>query len=184
MQWRRLNVLQRDGSEVVIRHNQTVLRLELGFAFAMFTEWHGPWTEYYLPRFPLAGKTVLDVGAGCGETAYFYLIHGAKKVICTEPNIRRSNLIRENARRNDWNVEVVRQPFEVEMMESYEFDFMKMDCEGCESELLSLRKLPPCAIEVHGETILSGLLGKFQGETSPKSKEGDNWLFRSAGRPN
>jgi hypothetical protein len=37
--------------------------------------------KYYLPPFSLKDKTVLDVGACCGETAYFYLQHDAKKVI-------------------------------------------------------------------------------------------------------
>jgi hypothetical protein len=33
--------------------------------------------KYYLPPFPLKNKKVLDLGACCGETAYFYLQHGA-----------------------------------------------------------------------------------------------------------
>lgn len=38
------------------------------------------WHRAYLP----IGKTVLDLGAGCGETAQFYLNHGAEKVISIE----------------------------------------------------------------------------------------------------
>ncbi len=38
------------------------------------------WHRAYLP----VGKTVLDLGAGCGETAQFYLNHGAEKVISIE----------------------------------------------------------------------------------------------------
>jgi len=38
------------------------------------------WHKHYLP----IGQTVLDVGAGCGETALFYLKHGAQRVICIE----------------------------------------------------------------------------------------------------
>jgi len=183
-QWRKLSVLQRDEKEVVIRHDQTVMRIELGFAYAMVREWYGPWTRYYLPGFPLADKTVLDVGAGCGETAYFYLSHGAKKVVCIEPNTRRFELLQENARRNDWNVETAQLPFDVSILERYDYDFMKMDCEGCESELLTLREIPPCAIEVHGDSILKGLMGRFHGGASPKSKETDTWLFTFAGRQN
>src|SRR5207245_11276968 len=44
-------------------------------------EWH----KWYLPQKSIEGKTVLDVGAGCGETAFFYLKHGAQHVICVEP---------------------------------------------------------------------------------------------------
>lgn len=38
------------------------------------------WHEAYLP----VKEKVLDVGAGCGETAQFYFMHGAKLVICIE----------------------------------------------------------------------------------------------------
>ncbi len=38
------------------------------------------WHEAYLP----IGKRVLDIGAGCGETAEFYLNHGAEFVVCVE----------------------------------------------------------------------------------------------------
>ena len=38
------------------------------------------WHRAYLP----VGQTVLDLGAGCGETAQFYLNHGAGRVICIE----------------------------------------------------------------------------------------------------
>jgi predicted RNA methylase len=31
-------------------------------------------------NFLVRGKTVLDVGAGCDETAFFYLVYGAKKL--------------------------------------------------------------------------------------------------------
>jgi predicted RNA methylase len=38
------------------------------------------WHSGYLP----VRGTVLDLGAGCGETVRFYLLHGAKKVIAVE----------------------------------------------------------------------------------------------------
>lgn len=38
------------------------------------------WHTSYLP----VHGTVLDVGAGCGETARFYLLHGAEQVIAIE----------------------------------------------------------------------------------------------------
>lgn len=41
------------------------------------------WHRTYLP---IKGGTVLDVGAGCGETARFYLLHGANRVIAIEGN--------------------------------------------------------------------------------------------------
>ena len=44
-------------------------------------EWH----YTYLPREKITG-TVLDLGAGCGETARLFLNHGATHVIAVEPN--------------------------------------------------------------------------------------------------
>src|SRR5437867_10380800 len=37
------------------------------------------WHKWYLPPDGVEGKIVVDMGAGCGETAQFYLLHGAKQ---------------------------------------------------------------------------------------------------------
>lgn len=177
-EWRKLTIIHRDESWVVLKHNQTILKMGLDLAYVMVREWHGPWTQYYLPPFPLEGKTVLDVGAGCGETAYFYLSHGAKKIVCVEPDKNRFSSLQENVVRNHWNVEAFQIPFNLEILKRFKFDFMKMDCEGCESQLLELNKLPLCAIEVHSKAILDGLLEKFSLIVSPKSKETDLWLAK------
>ena len=39
------------------------------------------WHRVYLP---IKGGTMLDIGAGCGETARFYLLHGAQRVLAIE----------------------------------------------------------------------------------------------------
>ena len=52
--------------------------------------------KYYLPPFSLQNKIILDLGACCGETAYFFLQKGAKKVICIESDSKRAKLIQEN----------------------------------------------------------------------------------------
>lgn len=52
-------------------------------------EWH----RIYLPLKP---GTVLDVGAGCGETARFYLLHGAHKVIAIEGSSVAFSLLKAN----------------------------------------------------------------------------------------
>ena len=41
-------------------------------------------------NFLVRGKTVLDVGAGCGETAFFYRLYGAKKVVAIEADRKES----------------------------------------------------------------------------------------------
>src|SRR5208283_1581875 len=42
------------------------------------------WPKWYLPEDGVKGKTVLDVGCGCGETMLFYFAHGAAKVVGIE----------------------------------------------------------------------------------------------------
>lgn len=55
------------------------------------------WERNYLP-ISVKGKIVLDVGAGEGETAKFFLDHGAEKVICIEPDPKAFKLLELNAR--------------------------------------------------------------------------------------
>lgn len=77
------------------------------------------WHRAYLPLHP--GDTVLDLGAGCGETAQFYLMHGAGRVIAIEPDILCSRNLKENFK-NDTRVLVIAQ----------KIDKVKMDIEGSE----------------------------------------------------
>lgn len=53
------------------------------------------WHQGYLP---IKGGTVLDVGAGCGETALFYLLHGAKQVLAIESDPNAYAMLRRNFR--------------------------------------------------------------------------------------
>src|SRR5207245_10266420 len=46
-------------------------------------------------------------------------------------------------------------------MLNLDFDFMKMDCEGCETQLLSADTLPACVMEVHDRHVLHALMNKF-----------------------
>lgn len=56
------------------------------------------WHDYYLPLAGLSGRAgaVLDVGAGCGETARFYLLHGATRVIAIEGDDERFAMLERN----------------------------------------------------------------------------------------
>lgn len=83
-------------------------------------EWH----EVYLPPTGFTG-TVLDLGAGCGETANFYLLHGARKVLCLEPNLSALAHLRQNFG-NDPRVTIIPE----------RFDFCKMDVEGAEANMI------------------------------------------------
>jgi hypothetical protein len=76
------------------------------------------WHRVYLP----IGNIVLDVGAGNGETAQFYLNHGAKKIICIESD---AGLLCENFA-HDPRIMIV--PFGI--------DSIKVDAEGCEENMI------------------------------------------------
>src|SRR6266540_4032936 len=83
------------------------------------------WHRGYLPKDGVAG-TVLDVGAGNGETAQFFLNHGAEHVICIEPY---SDLLVQNFGKDDRVTIVPRS-----------VNLVKVDCEGGERNMV---------IEVH-----------------------------------
>ena len=124
--------------------------------------WDTMWPRYYLPNFDLSGKTVFDVGAGCGESAYFYFLHGASKVVAIEPNA--FGFLEVNAKANDWNIEILPRRFQLDDLLHIECDFVKMDCEGGEAELLKLdtdRFPHPGIIEVHNKEVARKLLCKM-----------------------
>ncbi len=79
------------------------------------------WHEHYLPPSGLEGKTVLDLGAGCGETAFFFLVHGASRVVCIESDQNAVRLLRENFS-SDNRVDIVHA----------QIDAIKIDIEGSE----------------------------------------------------
>jgi len=153
---------KRTGSSTYsINYNGTVLELTLAHLGMMSDEWN-LWKEIYLPLFQLGGKTVLDVGAGSGETAFFYFLNGAEKVIAIEPNPIAVKLLRRNAKRNKWNVDILPRCFKLADMD-LDYDFMKMDGEGCEELLLDFkRELNPSIIEVHNRYIAEKLSDRFK----------------------
>lgn len=119
------------------------------------------WERFYLPVDP-AGLTVLDIGAGCGETAAFYLAHGAEKVISIEPVPSAFSILKRNVEKNGLNVVTINDFFRLNHL-SLEHDLMKMDIEGAEKLLLGYhRKLEtPIVIEAHSDRIANSLIKKF-----------------------
>lgn len=133
----------------------------------MLYEWR-TWNKHYAPHgFDFSGKTVLDVGAGEGETVELYRLRGAKRFICVEPDPLRAAKLRENSSRNGWDADIFEEAFSLKFLERT-FDFMKMDCEGCESALLGTRVAFPCVLETHGRTTTEGFLNK-EGFTALKA---------------
>jgi predicted RNA methylase len=78
------------------------------------------------------GRTVLDVGAGCGETALFYLKHGAQRVVCIEGDEKALELLARNFG-HDNRVTIV--PVMI--------DSIKIDIEGGEENLVVESHFPP-----------------------------------------
>jgi SAM-dependent methyltransferase len=127
---------------------------------------YAEWRRFYLPSFPLKGLTVLDIGAGEGETARFFLEHGAAKIICIEPNRKSFQFLKLNAQQH--NLDIYHKPFTLSDL-SLPHNYMKMDIEGYEEELLTLPQRPkiPCVIEVHGlqlreKFIRAGYISKYK----------------------
>jgi SAM-dependent methyltransferase len=171
---RNWSVLSRTPDYVMVQIDNSSLKLIPSYLSIVFSEWHLEWERYYLPPFDLKGKTVLDVGAGCGETALFYFKHGARKVICVEANPQSLSFLRENSLKGDWNTEIIEGLFSLDML-NLDFDFMKMDCEGCESLLRGSDHLSPCVIEVHEAETARALTTRFGLRTLGRS--GPNWLL-------
>lgn len=116
--------------------------------FYMVTEGKD-WNWIYIPPGGLEDKTVLDVGACCGETAYVFFKHGAKKVIAIEPDPQRCNLLSYNSYERGWPIEIYNRKFQLSDLD-IPHDFMKVNIEGYELLLLDRpEKIGPCVVDVH-----------------------------------
>jgi len=139
-----------------------ILKLLPYYARTTLLEANSVWEKYYLPPMSLRGKTVLDAGAGCGETAAFYLAHGASKVIAVETEESCCDLMRSNASENSMDVQILNCPFDEDVFLSQPFDFAKIDVEGAEKCLLTLDEVnKPCVLEVHDIDVRRAILAKF-----------------------
>lgn len=108
---------------------------------------YSDWQKHYLP-IDMKDKTVLDVGAGEGETALFYLQHGAKRVIAVEASKECYGNLLLNSKLH--HIIPAIEPFDLSHLYAFNFDFMKMDIEGYEEILLTTELKKPAVIEVHG----------------------------------
>ena len=138
------------------------------------------WEKLYAPS-SIKDKVVLDVGAGCGESAAFYFSKGAKKIFAVEPDCVAFKLLEQNSHSNNWNIECINQPFSPSMLD-LGIDFAKIDCEGGESALVDYQKnLPSCIIESHSEATTKLLKERFHfsGEYKPLSDEAVSVLTKA-----
>jgi hypothetical protein len=165
-QMRDWKVEKQENGSYIIRHGKESLLLTEARMASTICEWK-QWEKYYLPEFSLEGKTVLDVGAGCGETAYFYFLHGARRVIAVEIDPVQVELLKGNAELNGWNknghqFNIIPSAFDVEDLRREKFDFAKVDIEGGEVDLLKLDEIRfPLVLEAHGTGLRDQLVKKF-----------------------
>ena len=159
--------LQRNGADsYLISHENDSLILTGARVGAVICEWK-QWEKHYLPEFSLDGKTILDVGAGCGETAYLYFQHGAKRVIAIEIDPVQVEVLKRNSDLNSWNNEtrelkIIPRAFELQDLSREKFDFAKIDIEGGEADLLKLDEISfPLVMEAHGIELRDKLVQKF-----------------------
>ena len=146
--------LRHTGPPIQLRHEDgTSLTLDRDHLNVMLRELLD-WYRFYLPGFSLKGKTVLDAGAGCGESAAFYFFYGAKRVIAIEKDPAMRPYLEQNAADNGWDMEIIIDEFRPEHLDIHR-DWTKIDIEGGESVLESCPKdsLGPCTIEMHPTVI-------------------------------
>ena len=116
------------------------------------------------------GKTVLDIGADYGSTAYYFLKHGAKRVVAVEGDKRFISKLRKNYGRSQ-NVTCVNKwvscarDIEV-LVRKFKPDIIKVDIEGSESHILGvsptvLCSVPEWLIEVHSKDLFLKLDNLF-----------------------
>lgn len=156
------------GNEAIVKTGKSTLKLNRRKAALMVSEWK-LWNDYYIPPSGVMGKTVLDVGAGCGETATLLFDKGAKKVVCVEPSGEEVKYLEENIKSNGWNAEIIPTGFSLSNLKDG-FDFVKMDCEGCEAALLGLAILPNVIAEVHGQELKKAFMGRGMWVTKKMSE--------------
>lgn len=119
----------------------------------IMTEWE-TWKRFYTFPFSLEGKTILDIGAGCGETALFYSTYGAKKIICVEQDKRLIPFLEKNRDANRLDMDILNEPFNLNHLK-LSFDGAKMDIDGGEKEFLKINRRIwfPLVAEIHGDEL-------------------------------
>jgi len=159
----------------VIRKDGFIFYTTPYFARVMLSEWK-VWEKYYLPPFSLKGKTVLDVGAGCGETAIFFAKHGASKVVVVEKEREYEKFLKVNLFLNRINHELYLEAFDPEK-HMKNVDFIKMDIEGGERVLADKEINIPMVLEAHGEEMKKLFLKK--GFKAVRWMGRDVWLMNN-----
>ena len=98
--------------------------------------------ELYLMRIygqpDLTSKKVIDVGAAVGDTALYFAKLGASHVYAFEMDKSRCEMARTNINRNNMQerITLFEEPATSDKINRLPYDFIKVDCEGCEYDLI------------------------------------------------
>jgi len=116
------------------------------------------------------GKTILDLGADYGSTAYYFLKKGAKKIVAVEGDTSLALKLARNYGK-DPKVTCVQKWISnardiEELIESYPSDMVKVDIEGAEKHIANisletLLSVKEWLIEVHTKQVYDELSKKF-----------------------
>jgi len=138
-----------------IKIDDWVFDVEYGLIYLEESEY---WEQDYLPPWSLKNKTVLDVGAGCGESAKFFLDHGASIVIAVEPNRKCWPYLEKNAANH--RLHIVEDSFNPQMIYDFKPDYVKVDIEGYETLLIPYLSdvMVPMVVECHNKYVIDEFL--------------------------
>jgi hypothetical protein len=113
----------------------------------------------------LNGRIVIDVGGSIADTPLYFASLGARKVYAFEINPQRIQLAIKNVAINHMSriIEIINRPatsaeiLTIIKQNSLSNIFMKVDCDGCEYELI--RNLPPSISESITDIIIEYTFG-------------------------
>jgi hypothetical protein len=98
--------------------------------------------ELYIMRIygqpDLTSKRVIDVGAAVGDTSLYFAKLGASHVYAFEMDKARCEMARANIQRNNMQdrITLFEEPATADKINRLKYDFIKIDCEGCEYDLV------------------------------------------------
>ena len=116
------------------------------------------------------GKRVLEFGADWGSTAYYFLEHGAIKVIAVEGSKESASELFNNYGSEPDIVcieKMILSPDDFEnLISSYEADIIKVDIEGAEKHILgvsvdTILKIKEWLVETHSEDLFTKFYDLF-----------------------
>lgn len=112
------------------------------------------------------GKTIIDIGSAYSDTPIYFAVKGAAKIFGYELDKHRFDIGKSNVSSNGLDDKIVLQNKGVSQLSEVEYaDVLKMDCEGCEYNLIKenaeLGKFKEIILEYHeGYMNLTKILQK------------------------